>query len=39
VGLGASWGAARARAYELAARVRFEGAWFRPDIGVKMYGR
>lgn len=39
VGLGANWGAARARAYELAARVRFEGAWFRPDIGVKMYGR
>jgi len=37
VGLGASWDAARARAYELAARARFEGAWFRPDIGAKMY--
>jgi phosphoribosylamine---glycine ligase len=39
VGLGADWAAVRARAYELAARVRFEGAWYRPDIGDKMYPR
>jgi phosphoribosylamine-glycine ligase len=39
VGLGANWAAARARAYELAERVRFEGSWFRPDIGEKIYGR
>jgi phosphoribosylamine---glycine ligase len=39
VGLGASWDAARARAYGLAARVRFEGAWSRPDIGAKIFGR
>jgi phosphoribosylamine--glycine ligase len=38
VGLGKDWPAARSRAYELARKVRFEGAWFRPDIGEKMYG-
>jgi phosphoribosylamine--glycine ligase len=37
VGLGEDWPAARGRAYELAARARFEGAWFRPDIGEKMH--
>lgn len=39
VGLGESWDAARTRAYELAAGIRFEGAWFRPDIGEKIYRR
>jgi len=38
VGLGDDWASARGRAYELASRVRFEGAWYRPDIGTKMYG-
>ena len=37
VGVGDDWKAARERAYALAARVRFEGAWFRPDIGEKMH--
>jgi phosphoribosylamine--glycine ligase len=37
VGVGAEWAAARSRAYDLAGSVRFEGAWFRPDIGEKMY--
>jgi phosphoribosylamine--glycine ligase len=36
VGLGKDWPVARSRAYELARKVRFEGAWFRPDIGEKM---
>jgi len=39
VGLGETWDAARASAYELAARVRFAGAWFRPDIGAKIFAR
>jgi phosphoribosylamine---glycine ligase len=39
VGLGETWDAARAGAYELAARVRFEGAWFRPDIGARIFPR
>jgi phosphoribosylamine---glycine ligase len=39
VGLGSGWDEARARAYDLASRVRFEGAWFRPDIGARMYSR
>jgi phosphoribosylamine-glycine ligase len=38
VGLGKDWPAARSRVYELARKVRFEGAWFRPDIGEKIYG-
>ena len=29
--------AANAAAYQTAARVKFEGAWFRPDIGKKFY--
>lgn len=37
VGLGPDWMTARFRAYELAERVRFEGAWYRPDIGEKIY--
>ena len=37
VGLGDDWETARARAYEIAGKVRFEGAWFRPDIGRKMH--
>jgi phosphoribosylamine---glycine ligase len=37
VGLGGDWPAARAEAYALAERVRFEGAWFRPDIGDKIF--
>lgn len=38
VGLGNDWPTARDRAYELARSVHFEGAWFRPDIGAKIYG-
>jgi phosphoribosylamine---glycine ligase len=37
VGIGANWEEARGRAYELAGRVHFEGAWYRPDIGKKIY--
>ena len=37
VGLGASWEIARERAYSRAAEVRFEGVWYRPDIGDRMY--
>lgn len=33
VGLGATEVEARARAYTLAGRISFEGAWFRSDIG------
>jgi phosphoribosylamine---glycine ligase len=39
VGLGEGWDAARERAYALAGRLGFEGAWFRPDIGDGMYPR
>jgi phosphoribosylamine--glycine ligase len=39
VGLGPDWPTARKRAYDLAASVSFEGAWFRPDIGESYYGR
>jgi phosphoribosylamine--glycine ligase len=35
VGQGDSLPGARARAYELAAQVGFEGAWFRTDIGAQ----
>jgi phosphoribosylamine--glycine ligase len=38
VGLGDDWAAARREAYALAERVRFEGAWFRPDIGARIFG-
>jgi phosphoribosylamine--glycine ligase len=38
VGLGASWPEARNHAYAMAAAVRFEGAWYRPDIGSRAYG-
>jgi phosphoribosylamine---glycine ligase len=38
VGLGADWAMARDRAYDLAAKVKFEGAWFRRDIGARIYG-
>ena len=37
VGIGADWETARNEAYSLAARARFEGAWFRPDIGAKIF--
>jgi len=37
VGLGASWAEARSRAYAMAAAFRFDGAWYRPDIGAKAY--
>jgi phosphoribosylamine--glycine ligase len=39
VGLGDSWQQARDRAYSRARSIRFEGAWFRPDIGAKVYAR
>jgi phosphoribosylamine---glycine ligase len=39
VGIGLDWESARSRAYALAGGVRFEGAWFRPDIGEKIFGR
>jgi phosphoribosylamine--glycine ligase (EC 6.3.4.13) len=32
-GLGPDLPAARSAAYRAAEQVRFEGAWFRPDIG------
>ena len=38
VGVGESWPEARDRAYSLARKVRFEGSWFRPDIGDKIQG-
>ncbi len=38
VGLGPDWATARNRAYELAGKVRFEGAWYRGDIGKKIFG-
>jgi len=38
VGIGPDWKTARERAYALAGSVRFEGAWYRPDIGAKFYG-
>lgn len=37
VGLGATWQEARDRAYAMAAAIRFEGAWYRPDIGQAAY--
>ncbi|MDP3176904.1 MAG: phosphoribosylamine--glycine ligase [Spirochaetaceae bacterium] len=38
VGVGATWAEARAKAYERVSTVKFEGAWYRPDIGQKLYG-
>ncbi len=38
VGLGSTWPEARDRAYTMAAAVRFDGAWYRPDIGRGAYG-
>jgi phosphoribosylamine--glycine ligase len=38
VGLGPDWPTARDRAYELAGRVRFAGAWYRRDIGKRLFG-
>jgi phosphoribosylamine--glycine ligase len=38
VALGADWAAARRDAYALAGSVSFEGAWYRPDIGSRIYG-
>ncbi len=37
VGLGNDTMSATEKAYALAPQVRFEGAWFRPDIGRKLY--
>jgi phosphoribosylamine---glycine ligase len=37
VGLGESPAAARERAYAVAEGLRFEGSWFRRDIGAKIY--
>lgn len=38
VGLGRELLEARGRAYKTAAEVRFEGAWFRSDIGGSIFG-
>jgi phosphoribosylamine---glycine ligase len=38
VGRGNSWDSARDQAYRLAEQVRFEGAWYRPDIGDRIQG-
>ena len=38
VGLGQDWEIARTRAYTIAKNIRFEGAWYRPDIGNGIYG-
>jgi len=35
--LGEDWEAARGEAYALAERARFEGAWYRPDIGARIF--
>ena len=37
VGVGETWKTARASAYAAAEAVKFEGAWFRPDIGDSYY--
>jgi phosphoribosylamine--glycine ligase len=39
VGLGETWEAARDSAYATAEAVKFEGAWYRPDIGDAYYPR
>ncbi|WP_455381666.1 phosphoribosylamine--glycine ligase [Salinispira pacifica] len=38
VGIGSELLQARIEAYAAAQLVRFEGAWFRPDIGAKIFG-
>ncbi len=38
VGTGSDFLKARKRSYELASKVRFEGAWFRKDIGNRIFG-
>jgi len=38
VGRGVDLLEARSRAYELAAQVRFDGGWYRPDIGAAIFG-
>lgn len=38
VGTGSELLKARYRAYELASAVRFDGAWFRKDIGNRIFG-
>jgi phosphoribosylamine--glycine ligase len=38
VGLGPDWKSAHDRAYEVAGKVRFQGAWYRPDIGEAVHG-
>lgn len=37
VGLGTNLLNANVRAYEAAKQIRFEGAWYRPDIGKKFF--
>jgi phosphoribosylamine---glycine ligase len=37
VGFGSSLLSARARAYAAASEVKFQGAWYRPDIGKKFF--
>jgi phosphoribosylamine-glycine ligase len=37
VGFGSNLLSARVKAYSAAPEVRFEGAWFRPDIGKKFF--
>jgi phosphoribosylamine--glycine ligase len=37
VGIGPDWPTARNRAHALAQSVHFEGAWYRPDIGAKIF--
>jgi len=37
VGVGDDWTSARGDAYRLTERARFDGAWFRPDIGARIF--
>ncbi len=39
VGMAGNWKDASDSAYALAKAIRFEGAWFRPDIGEKLLNR
>lgn len=39
VGAGSGLLEARSRAYRLANQIAFEGAWFRPDIGNRIFGQ
>jgi phosphoribosylamine--glycine ligase len=38
VGTGSDFLKARSRSYELASAIRFDGAWFRKDIGNRIFG-